>query len=166
MFAKTKIVYILVALALLGGGGFAVVKHRDSSAQTDNAAKQKGAPEVAEHSKETANANSGTATSTSTSSNTSISISSDDLTFDQSNGTVKAGATIDTNSKGSCQFNFSSPNTKPVLRTADSQSSGGSQICNVEISEVEFTKLGAWQMAVTFTTDGVSAQGTKDVTIH
>jgi len=164
---KRKMAIIIIILALFSGGiYYFVAVHNPKS--DNNVTEQKGAENVAAASKERA-ANNKDGSSNGEKPASDRELSGATLTiasFEQSGGLVKVSATINKGSTGTCYYNFSSPNTKPVIRTNQSQSQSGKQLCRVEIPEVEFVKLGTWKMLLTFTQDGASVEGSQDVTIN
>lgn len=90
---------------------------------------------------------------------------SDDLSVDitstsQEAGVVKASAK--TSGSGTCVFLYTTEGDKPV--THQSESSNGS--CHASINEIEFSKLGQWQLKVTYYQDNKKAEVTQDVTIR
>jgi len=86
----------------------------------------------------------------------SVSISS----FSQSNGLVKASAA--TSVTGTCVFQYTTPDDKPVV----DQQPSINNACSSSISEVSFSKLGSWQLKVTLYSDGKKIEDTKDVSIN
>jgi hypothetical protein len=72
--------------------------------------------------------------------------------FDQSNGTVNSAVVINGVSSGRCEFVFSTPEDRPVSRVVNISSGS----CSVSIPEVEFAKLGEWNLAVNFGGKSVS----------
>ena len=141
--SKRKITIMTIFFLLLAGAVTYYFVVARNIRYENNTVKEKGAENVAEASKESVAKNkdgsSGTEQPKSNGqlSGTAIAITS----FEQSDGLVKTSATINNNSKGTCYYNFSSPNTKPVSLTNLSQTKSGGQVCKVEISEVEFADL-------------------------
>lgn len=154
-----KRLLLLLILAILIGGGIAIYKYANKPPVNKDggttAAVKSG--KVSPDNQNTEAPQSDTALD-----NTTVKITD----FSQSNGVVRASATINSNQSGTCYFNFSSENTKPVSRTVTSQSQDSAQLCTVEISEVEFTKLGSWNMYVSFTQDNAKAEASQDVVIN
>ena len=86
--------------------------------------------------------------------------------FAQANRMVQANAVIEGSpGRGTCVFTFSTPDAKPVVRQLASAGSDGPQTCSVSISEVEFTKTGAWRLNVTFYVNNSRSEANRDVTI-
>ena len=70
---------------------------------------------------------------------------------------VVTGATT----SGICVFSFTTPDAKPVVK----QTSSANNACSVSISEVEFDKLGIWNLNVTFFINDTKAEVNQNVTI-
>lgn len=87
--------------------------------------------------------------------------------FSQLNGVVNASARITgTNTSGTCVFSFTNPDDKPVVPEVKSSSSGNAQVCSVSIGESSFSKLGTWNLTVTFYQNDQKAQANQSVTIN
>lgn len=67
-------------------------------------------------------------------------------TFEQAGGVVKSSVAISGVTGGSCEFNFSTEADRPVVRSAELASGS----CAVSIPEVEFARLGEWQLVVKY----------------
>lgn len=93
----------------------------------------------------------------------SVSISN----FSQANGEVKAEALINGSSgDGTCVFNFSTPEGKPVVKELASSTTGNEQLCSLTLTEVEFDKIGTWELTVTFYKDGAKSVASKNVEVR
>lgn len=79
---------------------------------------------------------------------------------EQSNGNVTAEAS--TSSSGTCVFQYTTPDDKPVIR--ESQSENGT--CKSSIREDYFAKLGQWKLKVTYYNNGMKTEDDRDVTIN
>lgn len=172
---KQKVLLLLVILLIVGTvvGLKYFVDRNNYKVPTNNVAEQQGAEGVADSTKQSSPTDNTTAPNKGTntteppaSSGILPGVSLSKISFSQANGTASASATVSAQGTGTCYFNFSSSDTKPVSRTAQSQNQASVQICSVQIPEVEFTKLGAWQMLVSFTQNGAKVEETKNVTIN
>ncbi len=72
--------------------------------------------------------------------------------FEQSGGVVKSSVDISGATGGNCVFNFSTEADRPVVKTV----SLGGGVCSVSIPEVEFARLGEWQLVVNYEGKSVS----------
>jgi hypothetical protein len=72
--------------------------------------------------------------------------------FEQSGGMVSSSVAINGIGNGRCEFIFSTPQDRPVSRTVEVASG----TCSASIPEVEFAKLGEWNLAVNFGGKSVS----------
>jgi hypothetical protein len=87
--------------------------------------------------------------------------------FGQASGIVTSKATVaGAASSGSCVFSFTTTDGKPVVKEVASTQSGSMQACTVAVSEVEFDKIGSWNLAVTFYKDNTKTTATQDVQIN
>lgn len=92
----------------------------------------------------------------------SVSISS----YSQQNGTVSATAIITgARQQGTCTFLYTTHDAKPVSVQASSVSAEQGFTCSADVSEVEFNKLGKWNLKVTFYSDNTKSEATQDVEI-
>lgn len=80
----------------------------------------------------------------------------------QSNGIIKSSAQITGSKAGKCVFTYTTDGDRPVVR--ETNLSNG--ICGIEIPEVEFTKLGSWNLKVTFYALNSKAEVNQNVTIN
>lgn len=78
----------------------------------------------------------------------------------QSNGQVKASA--QTSADGTCVFQYTTDGDKPVVSQVEASNSS----CSTSIPEVQFAKLGAWQLKVTLYSNSKKAETTTNVTIN
>jgi len=82
--------------------------------------------------------------------------------INQTSGTVSTSASIQgIQSDGTCVFTYTSDD-KPVVR----QVTSSNQRCSTSIPEVEFTKIGNWNLNVTFYNDSQKAETDQSVTIQ
>ena len=89
------------------------------------------------------------------------------LDFLQNNGRVAATATVNsTSSTGECVFSFTIPEGRPVVKQVTSATESDKQRCGVSIPEVEFDKLGQWEMVVTFYQGGTKGSASRSVNIR
>jgi hypothetical protein len=68
------------------------------------------------------------------------------VTFEQSGGAVRSSISVNGGSGGSCEFNFSTEGDRPIVKNVEMKS----EKCEVSIPEVEFAKLGDWQLVVKY----------------
>ncbi len=66
--------------------------------------------------------------------------------FEQSGGVVRSSVDITGATGGNCVFNFSTEADRPVVKTV----SLGGGVCSVAIPEVEFARLGEWELVVSY----------------
>lgn len=180
---RNKKTYIIIAiiLLLLLGASYVVYRYSQSNAEkstSETTLDQKGTPEVAQSTKDSTSQENNTEQNKSSNSqensNTEAPSSTGEIpggtllikSFEQSSGTIKATAIINSNETGTCYFGFSSSGTKPVSRTNQSKTDASNQICSVEIPEVEFTKLGQWNMLISFTKNNAKVENSQNVTIN
>lgn len=78
----------------------------------------------------------------------------------QSSGKVSATAQLSTDT-GDCVFSYTTEGDRPVIAKAPAIKS----VCAVSTPEVEFSKLGDWNLNVTAYTNGKKAEVNKIVTI-
>lgn len=78
----------------------------------------------------------------------------------QSEGQVKA--TAEASTSGTCVFQYETEGDKPVV--VQSETSGN--ICSSSVPEVQFAKIGSWQLKLTFYSGGKKIEAIKDVTIN
>lgn len=92
----------------------------------------------------------------------STSISVDSIDFNQSSGFVNSSAIVSGSSQeGTCVFSFTTTDGRPVVKE-----SKGSSTCSVKISEVEFDKIGEWDLSVTFYSQNSKAAASRKVMIN
>lgn len=83
--------------------------------------------------------------------------------FDQSDRVVHVTASVtDKSGSGECVFQFSSTDSRPVVKQATA--SGGA--CSVAISEAEFDKVGTWALKFTYYANNMKSEAVKDVEIQ
>lgn len=83
--------------------------------------------------------------------------------FRQANGIVYSTVQIQNSaSSGTCVFNYTTPESRPVVQEVISTSSQ----CVSNIPEVQFDKTGSWKLHVIFYTQNTKAELLNDVTIH
>lgn len=78
----------------------------------------------------------------------------------QSNGQVQATAKTSTN--GTCVFQYTTEGDKPVISEVEATN----YLCSTSIPEVQFAKIGTWQLKVTLYNNGKKAEVTTDVTVN
>ena len=162
---KLLIVAGLLLLIIAAGATYWFV-FRDNSAPVDEnatdptltSAKEEAA-EVTETKTNDSN-NSQTVTADQVPSSPSLSISG--LTTSQSGGYVTAEATIGgATQSGSCVFTFTATDSRPVVKQ-----SSGTTSCSTRIAEVEFDKVGTWNLEVSFFQNNTKASASQNVTIN
>lgn len=89
-------------------------------------------------------------------SNATVSI----ISISQADGQVKASAAISSDN-GDCIFTYTIDQDKPVTRRA----AGTNGVCGVSTPEVEFSRLGLWNLNVTAYIDGKKTEANQSVTI-
>ena len=78
----------------------------------------------------------------------------------QENGMVNAKA--QTSGSGTCVFEYKTSGDKPVIN----QVSVNGTTCESSIPEVQFAKLGGWNLNVTYYSNGQKAETNQNVTIN
>ena len=73
-------------------------------------------------------------------------------TLEQDKDVVKFAGTVTGSSKpGTCVITFSNPNDKPVVRSYDSSTKDGQQICTeIDIPSLDFSYVGTWNVNFRF----------------
>ena len=96
-----------------------------------------------------------------TSSNVTVSITS----TSQSNGSVRASATVaGADTTGAfCIFTYTNPDDKPVTSSSVPLTDGS---CSTETPEVNFSKLGVWNLNVTTYISNTKSEANQSVTIN
>lgn len=84
----------------------------------------------------------------------------------QQDGYISVESVIDSDRKGTCNFSFTSSGARPITKTSESTGSDGPQLCNVQVPEVEFEKIGQWTTQVRFSTDNSTSEATRNVEIR
>lgn len=163
------IALIVLAVVLLIAGGLFIKQRMDSkntTPQRDDAAQTESAKnDIIEGNaqgsdKDVSSQPNNDTPVTPPSGQTSISIAN----FSQQNSMVNISANItNVTSGGSCIFNFSHENTRPVIR----QVSSDGKTCSSSIPEVEFSIVGIWQLNISFYQGDTKVTETKqNVTIN
>ncbi len=80
----------------------------------------------------------------------------------QSGGQVTVNAEITGDNGGKCVFSFTTPDDKPVIKEIVASDNK----CNISIPEVEFTKIGDWNLAVTYYVNDKKVEVSQNVTIN
>ncbi len=176
--SRKKILWVVVGLiilvALLGYGVYSYMGQENDPKPSSPSSKNKKNNEKKEDSQKSQKDSTSTspglpensATQTPQSIPQSASTSVDINDFSQANGKVQAGAVISgTTAHGTCIFTFTTDGSKPVVRQVTSTGSDGPQSCSVSIPEVEFSKLGHWNLNVTFYTNNTRSEANRDVII-
>lgn len=153
---------IVIVIALLLAGGYFYKQHQDEQRRLEQKAKDEAQTSSAKKDASTKN--------TSDDSNIpSTSIKQDvpqaDATVtiqsvNQANGAVTATATS-SSASGTCVFTYTTDGDKPVTRNVGIE--GGT--CTSTIPEVEFARLGTWNLNVTVYIDGKKTEANQSVTI-
>ncbi|MFO0887126.1 MAG: hypothetical protein U0413_02775 [Candidatus Saccharimonadales bacterium] len=84
------------------------------------------------------------------------------VSVEQSGGQITVDAETSGDSGGKCVFSFTTTEDKPVVREV--LVSGNK--CNTSIPEVEFTKLGTWNLTATYYVNDKKAETSQNVTIN
>jgi hypothetical protein len=171
--SKIKIITSAIIMIALLGSVFIFLNRQASKVDQDNAA-QKSKDEAQTNSAKSTDAN-----GSSDKSNSSISSKTSEQVPDsstvtvnidrssQADGLVSSIAVINnTSESGSCVFIYSTPDAKPVSREAKSTLIDTKNTCSIGIPEVEFNKLGLWNLTVYFYLNDQKSETTKDVTIN
>jgi hypothetical protein len=80
----------------------------------------------------------------------------------QSEGLVKVSAKATGATEGRCVFSFTTEGDRPVVR--ESTLSNG--ICSAEIPEVEFSRLGVWNLNISLHVNNTRTEVNQSVTIN
>lgn len=170
---KPLIVLLVLAIVIaLGVGSFVFIKNRNA----ENArVEQKIRDEAQTHSaKKDVQEKGSSDTQSSNLPDNSASITpdkvpvSEDLrtsitSTSQKDGTVYAEASIaGTDKEGTCVFTYTTPDDRPVVQ----QVTSASKICKSSIPEVQFSKLGTWNLQVVFYLNNVKSEANKSVSIN
>ena len=75
---------------------------------------------------------------------------------------VSASAMVLGGSEGTCVFTYTNPDDKPVVQQVASTNSG----CKSSVSDVQFSKLGAWNLNVTFYANNSRGEANQSVEIN
>ncbi len=81
--------------------------------------------------------------------------------FSQENGQVRASATVSHN-EGTCVFLYTTEGDKPVTQQVAVENS----TCRSAVGEVSFSKLGTWNLKVTYYRNAQKAEAVRDVEIR
>lgn len=135
----------------------------DSSAEDPTITSAKDTPSTTGSAK-TNSGQGGVTTSDQVPENSQISVG--ELTFQQNNGIVSASSVVNSSSTGDCVFSFTTTDGRPVVKQTVSTATADYQSCNITIPEVEFDKIGVWEMNVTFYMDGSKSSAVKNVEIR
>ena len=84
------------------------------------------------------------------------------VSVNQTGGQITVDAETSGDSGGKCVFSFTTPDDKPVVKEV--VVSGNK--CNTSIPEVEFTKLGTWNLTATYYVNDKKAEVSQNVTIN
>jgi cytoskeletal protein RodZ len=81
----------------------------------------------------------------------------------QKDGTVYAESVITgAEAEGTCVFTYTTPDDRPVVQ----QVASANKICRSSIPEVQFSKLGNWNLQVVFYLNNTKAEANKNVSIN
>ncbi len=84
------------------------------------------------------------------------------IKLSQESGFVNASAQISGSTQaGTCVFSFTATDSRPVVKEASATSD-----CSIKIAEVEFDKIGEWNLSVTFYQQNTKATAEQKVTIN
>jgi len=161
---------VILVLILAGGLGYLYYsRSRDNQRAADQKARDEAQTSSAKSSstEESAGPKSGGDAKSSSTTTDQVPTTSDGKitidSFSQANGMVNASATAIGSAAGTCVFTFTTADSKPVTA---SSSSGSNQTCSTSISEVEFNKVGSWNLNVTFYVNGGKIEASREVTIN
>lgn len=167
--SKKTIILLLVLFSLFCGGSYLALNYFDSSTTQENtddptAISAKEETSRVKSSKPSTD-QSGIKTAEQIPTSSQLSVSG--LDFQQNNGRVAAAAVVDSSTTaGECVFSFTTLEGRPVVKQSTSVTESGIQKCSVSIPEVEFDKLGQWEMVVTFYQGGTKSSATRSVNIQ
>lgn len=86
--------------------------------------------------------------------------------FRQESGAVTVTAPVNgARTAGTCVFTFTSKDSRPVVRQVSSAPKDTSQECMISIPEVEFDKIGGWQIEALFYTPENKTSSSQNVII-
>lgn len=164
-----KLPYVLVGVLVvlvLASGIYWFMIRKDSTNSEDRNAND---PTVQSAKELDADNSDPKATNNSTPSNTTaddVPVSTDlavtEVNANQADGFVNASAQISGGSQeGTCVFSFETTDGRPVVKQ-----SAGTTNCSIRIAEVEFDKLGEWNLTVTFYSQNTKASAGRKVTIN
>lgn len=172
---KFVLVIIIIIIALLVSGGIIYTRRlaqerarteqkiRDE-AQIDSSKKDVQTEDKIENS-DSKNTNLPTNSTSKTSDQVPISdaLSVSISNTSQSNGIVSAAIKITgSDENGTCVFTYSTPGDRPVVQEVTSSNN----ICQSNIPEVQFSKIGVWNLNVTFYQNNARAEASQNVTIN
>lgn len=164
------IIVILVVLVLVGIGVYLCYKNNQKNNNTKDGAQTSSAKtDIMEQDENTPvdppNPNKPTGTVSDTTSDqvpTSTTATVQITSFNQADGRIKASAETSGDSGGKCVFSFTTPDDKPVVKEATSVNNK----CEVSIPEVEFSKIGTWNLNVTYYVNDKKIEVNKNVTVN
>ncbi len=166
---KTLIIVLVIIILASVGGYFYFKKEQQNNSVKDNAQTSSAKTDIinqdknttidpSDPSKPTDKVSDTTSDQVPVSTTTSIKITS----VSQSGGRVVAVAETTGESSGKCVFSFTTPDDKPVVKEVTATNNK----CEVNIPEVEFTKIGSWSLNVSYYAGDKKAEDTRDVTIN
>ncbi len=169
---KPLIALIILAIVVaLGIGSFVFIKNRNAeNARIEQKARDEAQTSSAK--KDIQNKSAGDTQdknlpNNSTSTTTDKIPTSEDLrttitSTSQKDGTVYAEAIITgATAEGTCVFTYTTPEDRPVVQ----QVTSANKTCKSSIPEVQFSKLGTWNLQVIFYLNNVKSEANKSVSI-
>lgn len=160
---KNKTVLIIVSLfvvALLMMVAFLLMRSKPDTTNRQRAEEIKSSQPIKNSSQDDTNLPKNAISTTNDTVPVSADLSVSIDTVVQQNRTLTIKAT--TSSSGTCVFQFTTENDKPVI----SQAQVVENTCTAAIPEVQFSRLGTWQLRVTYYRDGNKTEARQDVTIQ
>lgn len=168
---KWVILPVLAILILASGGSFIYFKNKSSSTPKDlqDRAQVESSKDRIDSNDDKVSINVNpdkavTDVSNQTTEQTPIStdISISLLSQTQADGLIKVAAKATGTTGGRCVFSFTTEGDRPVVR----ESSLSSGACNVEIPEVEFSKIGVWNLNISLHVNNTRTEVNQNVTIN
>lgn len=168
---KKLVIICLVVIILIIVGIFFVYKKQSTNKDKDtaqitsaktNVMDQDNDTQVDQPSSSEAKTNNSVSTNTSDQIPTTTTSSIKIVSVNQSGGQITVDAETSGDSGGKCVFSFTTPDDKPVVKEV--VVSGNK--CNTSIPEVEFTKLGTWNLTATYYVNDKKVEVSQNVTIN
>lgn len=170
---KPLIALVVLAIVIaLGGGLFMFIKSRNAeNARIEQKARDEAQTSSAKKDVQNKNADDSQSknlpnNSTSTTPDkvpTSEEIKVVITSTSQKDGIVNTSASVTgASSDGTCVFTYTTPDERPVVQQVTSTN----KVCTSAIPEVQFSKLGNWNLQVIFYLNNVKSEANKSVSIN